>query len=212
MLCVTDGEEGQTPGRSRAGGPRQAHREAPRGFGPSPEPQLPSLALLSLPGHPILTRASVNPAAASVQPQGMSAGNSTSPPVSQQQAEMSPSAAGMESGAGLALPPCAGSREAERSTKALGLCTAECGLLLLGCLAGSRVGSVPRGTGRIQPYPSPSSQPAQPSLLVQLLEKGLAKFVGADHDGAGGCHLNDAGQEACKQPPGARLGLDAPHE
>lgn len=108
---------------------------------------------------------------------------------------------GTESGAGLALPLRTGSREAERSTKALGLCTAECGSLLPGRLAGNGGGSVPRGTGHIQPCPSPGSQPTQPPLLVQLLEEGLAEFVGADHDGAGGCHLNDTGQEACKDSP-----------
>ena len=54
------------------------------------------------------------------------------------------------------------------------------------------------GTGPAPWVTVPSSQPPQPPLLVQLLEEGFAKLVGADHDGTGGCHLDDTGQEACK--------------
>lgn len=199
---MTDGKEGQTPSWSRSRGPRQPCREAPPRVWSSTEPRLQSPALPSLLGHPVLARVSMNPAAASVQPQGMSVGDSTSSPVSQQQAQMSPSAAadGERGRAGLAsVRRQRGGRAQHEGTWAF--CTAECGSLFPGCLARSRVGTVPQGTGHIQPCPSPGSQPTQPPLLVQLLEEGLAKFVGADHDGAGGCHLNDAGQEACKDKP-----------
>lgn len=79
-----------------------------------------------------------------------------------------------------------------------------------GTWASSRAGSGPAPWGT-----APSSQHSQPTqlpLLVQLLEEGFAKLVGADHDGTGGCHLNDTGQETCKQPPCARLSTDTPQE
>lgn len=201
-LCVTDGEEGQLRAGAGLGGPgRQARREAHKGL--------------------VLARAPAPTSCLAKSPRAHH------PHQSVRESSSSTCPASRDEHRGLHKPPsvtaastdvpqcswpflCAGSGEAERSMKALGLCTAECGLLLPGHLTGSRVGSIPRGTSRIQPCPS--SQPAQPPLLVQLLEKGLAKFVGADHDGAGGCHFNDAGQEACKQPSGARLGTDAPHE
>lgn len=40
-----------------------------------------------------------------------------------------------------------------------------------------------------------SSQAAEPLFLVHFLKESLAKFIGADHDGTGGSHLDDARQE-----------------
>lgn len=52
--------------------------------------------------------------------------------------------------------------------------------------------------GPQSPSVPPPLQSPQPPLLVQLLEEGFAELVGADHDGTGGGHLNDTGQEPCK--------------
>jgi len=128
----------------------------------------------------------------------MSGGDSPSPPLSQQQAQMSPAWLGLESGAGLALPPRSGRQSRHEGA---GAAHGRVWVAAPGGLTGSGAGGVPRGPGRIPPCPSARSQPRQPPLLVQLLEEGLAEFVGADHDGAGGCHLNDTGQEACRDSP-----------
>lgn len=111
---MREGQEGQIPRQSRAGGPRQAGKAPRPGVWSLPEPQL-----HLLPGQvswdSILARVSVNPAAASVQPQGMRVGGSVLPPVSQQQAQMSPRVAGPGREARLALAPCAGSGRQSRN-------------------------------------------------------------------------------------------------
>ena len=40
-------------------------------------------------------------------------------------------------------------------------------------------------------------KPKQSGLLVLLVEEGLPKLIGADHNGTGRGHLDEPGQEAC---------------
>ena len=40
-------------------------------------------------------------------------------------------------------------------------------------------------------------KPNQSGLLVLLVEEGLPKLIGADHNGTGWSHLDESGEEAC---------------
>lgn len=58
----------------------------------------------------------------------------------------------------------------------------------------------PRGVE--MPGSSPLSG-AQRPVSVEPLEEAFAKLISADHDGTGGSSLDDPGQEACEEAPGA---------
>lgn len=124
-LCVSDDQEGQVPRQRRTGGPRQAEKAPRSGVWSSPERQLhllPGQVSWDTPSLPV----SINPAAASVQPQGMSTGGSISPQCHSSRHSCPPEWLGW--GVGPGWPwlrvRAAGGRA---GTKALGLCTAECG-------------------------------------------------------------------------------------
>lgn len=109
---------------------------------------------------------------------------------------MSPRVAGLGSEARLALAPCVGSGRQSRNEGTWAL-HSRVQISTPGTPGWSRAGTVP--WARPHPaLPQARSQSPQLLLLVQLLEKALAKFIGADHDGAGRGHLDDAGQEPCK--------------
>lgn len=88
-LCVSE-EEGQSPGRSRAGGPKQAQREAPKVWSSATAP-----TPTSCPAEPPGPGQSICESSSSICPASREErGGLHAPLVSQQQAPMSPSAAG----------------------------------------------------------------------------------------------------------------------
>lgn len=184
--CVCDGEGGQT--RQVRLGPQGGTQEAPEGLvlagAPAPISSSAEAPGASRPCQSVHESSSICPASRDEH------GGLHIPPVSQQQTQMSPVWLGMESRAGW---PCTG------STKALGLCTAT-QVRRPPTPHWEQGWQRPQGTSGTSPA-QPHSQPSQLPLLVQLLEEGFAKLVCADHDGASRCHLNDAGQEACKDSP-----------
>lgn len=145
---------GRSPGRAGLGGP--GRQRSPRGlrFGPCQSPSSISCQAKS-PGTPHPCQ-SVHESSSSICPAPRDGcGGLRIPPVSQQQAQMSPSVAGTGSGAGWPWlrVQAAGGRA---GTKALGLCTAECGSLLLAPLA--PLAPCP-GHGHSQPSPRPAHNP-----------------------------------------------------
>lgn len=118
-LCVSDESGGADP-QAEQGWGAQAGREAPELWGlvlaraPAPSPARPRLL-----GHPILARVSMNPAAASVQPQGMGVGGSISPQCHSSRHRCPPEWLGQ--GVGQAGPgSVCGQREAEQERRHLG--------------------------------------------------------------------------------------------
>lgn len=49
----------------------------------------------------------------------------------------------------------------------------------------------------VQEPVAPQLSVAPGLLLVEPLEEAFAKLISADHDGTGGCSLDDPGEEAC---------------
>lgn len=146
---------GRSPGREGLGGPGRQRSPRDLGFGPHQSPSSISCQP-SLLGHPVL--ASVHESSSSICPAPRDeCGGLHIPPVSQQQAQMSPRVAGMGSGAGLALAPCAGSRRQSGNEGTWAL-RSRVRIPLPGHLAGAGL-ALPPGHGHIQPCPRPAHNP-----------------------------------------------------